>query len=98
MLTKILQGVNLFPVDKTPTQNIEERTVNLVVDTQMLEGIISASGKKKSYLASKLGISVQSLKLKIDNKFDFKTTEVSILCQELDITRLTDKEKIFFKL
>ena len=68
-----------------------------MVDTQVLEEIIEKSGKKKSYLADKLGITVQSLRLKITNQTDFKTGEASILCQELGITRLTEKEKIFFK-
>ena len=68
-----------------------------MVDTQMLEQIISESGKKKSYLADKIGISIQNLRLKITNKLDFKTGEVAILCQELGITKLTEKEKIFFK-
>lgn len=69
-----------------------------MVDTQMLESIISDSGKKRTYLAEKIGISVQSLKLKINNKSDFKLSEVSDLCQELGITKLADKEKIFFKM
>ena len=69
-----------------------------MVDTQMLEEIISRTGIKKSYLADKIGITVQSLRLKINNQSDFKSNEVSILCQELGITRLTDKEKIFFKM
>lgn len=69
-----------------------------MVDTQMLETIINDSGKKRTYLAEKIGISVQSLKLKIDNKSDFKSNEVMGLCQELGITKLTDKEKIFFKM
>lgn len=67
-----------------------------MVDTQILESIINDSGKKRTYLADKIGISVQSLKLKIDNKSDFKSSEVMSLCQELGITRLADKERIFF--
>ena len=69
-----------------------------MVDTQVLEEIIEKTGKKKSYLADKLGITIQSLRLKITNQTDFKSGEVAILCQELGITRLTDKEKIFFKM
>ena len=69
-----------------------------MVNTQMLEDIIKDSGKKKSYLADKLGISIQSFRLKCDNKSDFKTNEVAVLCAELGITRLTDKEKIFFNM
>ena len=67
-----------------------------MVNTQMLEGVIKASGLRKTYLADKLGISIQSLRLKCDNKSEFKTNEVATLCSELGITRLTDKEKIFF--
>lgn len=68
-----------------------------MVDTQLLEDAISDSGKKKSYLADKIGISVQNLRLKMNNKSIFKSNEVAILCEELGITKLTDKEKIFFK-
>lgn len=68
-----------------------------MVDTQLLEDAISDSGKKKSYLADKIGISVQNLRLKMNNKSIFKSNEVAILCEELGITKLTDKEKNFFK-
>ena len=79
------------------TQNLEGRREKIVVDTQLLESIITDSGKKRTFLADKIGISVQSLKLKIDNKSDFKSSEVMSLCRELGITKLADKEKIFFK-
>lgn len=69
-----------------------------MVDTQMLEELIADTGIKKTYLARQIGISVQNLRLKIQNKSDFKSNEVAILCRELGITRLTDKEKIFFKM
>ena len=69
-----------------------------MVDTLLLEETIKKSGKKKTYLANKLGMSVQNLRLKINGESDFWTNEVTILCQELGITRLSDKEKIFFKM
>lgn len=69
-----------------------------MVNTQMLEDLIKESGKKKSYLADKLGLSIQSFRLKCSNKSVFNTNEVAILCSELGITRLTDKEKIFFNM
>lgn len=68
-----------------------------MVDTLLLEKAIKDSGLKKSYLAEKLGISIQSLRLRIQNDYDFRSNEVATLCQELNITKLTDKEKIFFK-
>lgn len=68
-----------------------------MVDTLQLEARIKDSGKTKTYLASKLGITIQSLRLKSMNRSEFNSTEITILCDELGITRLTDKEKIFFK-
>lgn len=68
-----------------------------MVDTQSLELIIANSGKTKTYLARKLGRSIQNLNLKIKNESIFRSDEVEILCSELGITRLSDKEKIFFK-
>ena len=68
-----------------------------MVDTQSLELIIANSGKTKTYLAKKLGRSIQNLNLKIKNESIFRSDELEILCSELGITRLSDKEKIFFK-
>jgi hypothetical protein len=68
-----------------------------LVDTQSLEILIAASGKKKGYLAHKLSISRQYFRMKCNNEADFTTREVEILCKELNITKLSEKEKIFFK-
>ena len=67
-----------------------------MVNTQLLENAITASGKKKGYLANRLKCSIQSFRLKATNKYDFTTTEIETLCHELQITKLTDKERIFF--
>lgn len=67
-----------------------------MVNTQYLESVISTSGKKKGYLAQKCGISRQYFNAKCNNKADFKTNEVKVLCDELGITSLKEKEKIFF--
>lgn len=68
-----------------------------MVDTQILEKVIFDSGKKKTYLADCLGITIQTLRNKILGKSDFTMREVDILCEELNITKLSDKEKIFNK-
>lgn len=68
-----------------------------MVDTLYLEKIIEESGLKKTYLAEKLGISIQTLRNKILGKSDFTMKEIDILCTELGITKLSDKEKIFNK-
>lgn len=98
MLTDILHNDNVCNVDNQSTQNIVGKEDITLVDTQLLEEFIRRSGKKKTYLAEQLQISVQSLKRKIDNKSVFGSDEVAILCRELGITKLTDKEKIFFKM
>lgn len=67
-----------------------------MVDTQYLERLIKESGKSKTFLAKKIGCSPQSFRLKRIGKYDFRLSEVNILCDELGITKLTDKEKIFF--
>lgn len=68
-----------------------------MVDTQLLEDEIEKSGKTKRHLADKCGCTVQALRLKINGTYDFTTTQVEVLCSELNITTLTKKEKIFFK-
>lgn len=61
-----------------------------------LERLIAESGLKKSYLAKELNLSRQGFKNKRKNKSPFTATEISILCKLLNITKLTDKENIFF--
>lgn len=68
-----------------------------MVDTQLLEDTIKDSGKTKTHLAKKCNCSLQAFRLKMNNVYDFTTTQVDILCTELSITSLTRKEKIFFK-
>ncbi len=67
-----------------------------MVDTLLLEEAIRASGKRKSYLADKVGCTLQSFRMRCTNKYDFKSTDIDILCRELGITKLTEKERIFF--
>lgn len=67
-----------------------------MADTQYLEKLIKASGKKKTYLADKIGCSRQYLRMKINNEADFTVNEANILCSELGVTKLSDKEKIFY--
>lgn len=66
-----------------------------MVNTQLLDDWIIKSGKKKGYLADKCECSIQAFRLKCKNKYDFTNTQVNTLCDELGITKLSDKEKIF---
>lgn len=67
-----------------------------MVDTEELEKWIKKSGKKIGFLAEKIGISRQSFRMKCHNKTDFTNRETDILCVELGISELIDKERIFF--
>ena len=67
-----------------------------MVDTQYLEEKIRASGKKKEHLAQMCGITRQSLTSKLKNKSAFTVDQVSVLCRELGITKLSEKDRIFF--
>lgn len=63
---------------------------------ELLEKKIQESGKKKSYLAKKCGLSRAGFRNCVLNKTEFKTSQVDILCYELGITTLKEKEIIFF--
>ena len=67
-----------------------------MTDTKLLEKKIDESGKKKGYLAEKLGLSRSGFRNCITNKALFNSTQINILCKELGITSLKDKESIFF--
>lgn len=67
-----------------------------MTDSAALREKIKEKGLKYSFLAKKLGLSAYGLSLKIDNKNEFRTSEVAILCEILGITSLKEKEKLFF--
>ena len=57
---------------------------------------IDEKGLKLNYIARKLGISPYSLSLKLNNQNEFKSSEISIMCDILGITNLKEKEALFF--
>lgn len=67
-----------------------------MVNTALLNDAIRKSGKKKGYLADKIGCSYQSFRLRCNNIYDFKSSDIEILCTELKISSLVEKERIFF--
>lgn len=67
-----------------------------MTDTKLLEKLIIEKGLKLKAVAEFLGLSTYGLRLKMQNKNEFKTSEVAALCEFLGITELTEKEKIFF--
>lgn len=67
-----------------------------MTDTKLLEQRIAASGKKKMYLAEKVGLSYAGFRNCVTNKAEFRASQIDILCEELGITSLREKEAIFF--
>ena len=67
-----------------------------MTDTKLLDEWIERSGKKKKYLAKKVGLSNAGFRNCCTNKAEFTTGQVGILCEELSIRRLTDKEAVFY--
>ena len=66
-----------------------------MTNTLLLEERIDKSGYKRSFVASKLGISAYALSLKVNNKTEFKASEINILCDILKIDT-KDRMAIFF--
>ena len=62
----------------------------------LLEQKITESGKKKGYLAKKCGLSRQGFLNCIKGDALFNTTHIKVLCVELNITSLKERESIFF--
>ncbi len=67
-----------------------------MTDTNMLRAIIKKKGLKYTKIAEKLGITGYSLQKKIENKSEFKASEINKLCEILDIKLLQTKEALFF--
>ena len=67
-----------------------------MTNTELLEKKIQECGKKKSYLAKKCGLSRAGFRNCMINKSEYKTSHIDILCEELNITSLREKDSIFF--
>ena len=68
-----------------------------VTNTKLLEKKIADSGYKKSYIAKAIGLkSAFGLSNKINNKTEFKASEINALCELLKIESAEEKEAIFF--
>lgn len=70
--------------------------VKYMVNKVLLEKKIAESGKKKGFLAKKCGLSRQGFLNCINGVAFFNASQIQILCEELNITSLREKEAIFF--
>lgn len=67
-----------------------------MTNLKLLEEKIKQSGLKKSYLAEKVGLTRAGFRNCCLNKSEFRTSQVKILCEELNIDSLEEREAIFF--
>lgn len=68
-----------------------------MVDTELLEKRIAASGKKIGYLAKKIGVSRQYFNMKRNNKADFTNRETDILCRDRNYKTYRQRANFFVK-
>lgn len=67
-----------------------------MTNTKLLIQFINNSGLKKGKIAEMLGISLFTLKRKIENETEFKQSEIQKLCKLLNINTAAEKESVFF--
>ena len=66
-----------------------------MTNTTLLMEYIEKSGYKMSFIAKQLGITAYCFSLKVNNKSEFKASEITILCKLLKISA-RDRDAIFF--
>ena len=67
-----------------------------MTNTGALRELIEKKGMKMKYVAEYIGLSAYGFQLKVENRQEFKTSEVAALCELLSINSLEEKENIFF--
>lgn len=67
-----------------------------MTDTKLLEDKIRESGRTRVHLAKKCGLTYAGFRNCVKNLAEFKASQIDILCRELDIESLEEKQAIFF--
>lgn len=75
--------------------NSTEREVRKMTDTNALRSAIVNSGLKYKALAEIMGLSPYALQMKIDNKSEFKASEIDTLANTLGMD-MQQRDAIFF--
>lgn len=68
-----------------------------MTDWELLEKKIDESGLRRSFVYESVGISRSGWNHKKKSNGDFTQTQIVKLCDVLRITRLSEKEQIFFR-
>lgn len=67
-----------------------------MTNTTLLKERIKESGLRHDFIAKKLGIGTAALTRKINNRVEFKASEIKMLCEILGITDPEEREAVFF--
>jgi ribosome-binding protein aMBF1 (putative translation factor) len=67
-----------------------------MTNKEKLEQAIKAKGLKKAFLAEKIGLTPAGFCNCLNNRAEFKASQINTLCDVLGITDLAEKEAIFF--
>ena len=67
-----------------------------MTNSELLEKKIRESGKKKGFLAKKVSLSLAGFYNCCNNKAEWKASQIDVLCDELNITDLNERQAIFF--
>ena len=68
-----------------------------MTDSNALRNMIKEKGFKLKFVAEQIGLTTYGLQLKIDNKNEFKTGEISALCELLEISEKAYYSKEYLK-
>lgn len=67
-----------------------------MTNVELLEAKIQASGKKKKHLAQRCGMTPNGFRNCCTNVTEFRASHIQVLCEELGITDLAERQAIFF--
>jgi DNA-binding Xre family transcriptional regulator len=70
--------------------------VDNVTNKEMLEKAIRDKGLKKTFLAEKIGLTPAGFYNCLNNRAEFRASQINTLCELLGIEDLQTKEAIFF--
>lgn len=66
-----------------------------MVNTNKLKGIIVSAGFSQRSFADRIGMNKDTFNAKLNNKSDFKTGEIELICKVLHIDKPSEKVDIF---
>lgn len=67
-----------------------------MTNTEALFELIDSKGLKRKYVAERIGLTYYGFMRKANNQSEFKSSEISALCDLLEIKNLKEKERLFF--